>query len=225
MSHFEETSKLLQKDSILIVDDDGDILNVYKLMLQDTYTVFTAPSTNKALERIRKTLPTLILTDVNMPGRTGLFLAKMVRHEHPEIPILMISGFKDPEVYKKALEVGVFDFLTKPVTEEELHHSIEKALKYYKDRSDKDGEKLSHVEKALKSISNKKSTNTLGIEDRNQLNTTIFKIKSLAKEIENIQKERTNLDEKVLELSLEIQEQIDSIDGFDQSQKDDMKVS
>ena len=69
-----------------------------------------------ALSRIREIRPDVLITDIRMPFMDGLSLCRIVRTELPDIKIIILSGYNDFEYARKAIEVGVERYLTKPVT-------------------------------------------------------------------------------------------------------------
>ena len=69
-----------------------------------------------ALSRIREVRPDVLITDIRMPFMDGLSLCRIVRNELPDIKIIILSGYNDFEYARKAIEVGVERYLTKPVT-------------------------------------------------------------------------------------------------------------
>jgi CheY-like chemotaxis protein len=90
-----------------------------------------APSAPAALERIAAlTAPSLILilSDINMPGMTGLEMLPRVRAARPEVPVIMITAYGDAETRRKALERGAVDVLTKPIDFGLLRNEIDSRL-------------------------------------------------------------------------------------------------
>ena len=77
-----------------------------------------------ALSVIRKTRPDLLITDVKMPFMDGLSLSKIVSEEFPKTKIVIISGYDDFEYARKAIEVGVDQYLLKPITKMNLKKTL-----------------------------------------------------------------------------------------------------
>lgn len=91
-----------------------------------------APDGEVALPAIRRERPDVLITDIRMPFMDGLSLCRIVREEFPEIRIMILSGYDDFEYARKAIEIGVDRYLTKPITRKamtralaELSHKIE----------------------------------------------------------------------------------------------------
>ncbi len=117
-----ESLELLNNASmkILIVDDVADNVELLSQILEDDYTVITAYSGQECLEKAKLELPNLILLDINMPGMDGFETIEKLQQqsETHKIPVIFISAFyKEPSMVIKGLEMGAFDYLTKPVDE------------------------------------------------------------------------------------------------------------
>jgi len=126
-----------RKPSILVVDDDDRNLRLIKAMLLPMgYEVSTACDGAQALEVVEKILPDVILLDVMMPGMDGFEVSARLkeREETRLIPIVMVTALNEVKDRVKAMEVGVDDFLTKPVDKTELRarvRSLVKVKAYY----------------------------------------------------------------------------------------------
>lgn len=107
---------------IWIVDDDPASLAALRLMLQHAdYTVREFSGAKALLEQLsREELPDLILTDLFMPVIDGLELLAELRQNFPELPVTMVTASRDLELTVKAINLGVYGFLLKPVVMEEL---------------------------------------------------------------------------------------------------------
>lgn len=79
-----------------------------------------------ALSSIKETKPDILITDVKMPFMTGLELARLVKKEHPEIKIIVLSGYREFEYATEAINIGVTEFLSKPITSTKLLEVIKK---------------------------------------------------------------------------------------------------
>jgi DNA-binding response OmpR family regulator len=116
-----------KKNRILVVDDDANILRVFKSVLEtEGYTVETAETGKDALKKIRKTKFSVCLLDVKLPDMDGTELLK-IPNDHKTIKII-VTGFSTDEVGKKAAEYGADDFLVKPVKAEELITTVRERL-------------------------------------------------------------------------------------------------
>jgi PAS domain S-box-containing protein len=111
---------------IIAVDDDSLVLMNTAAMLEDLgHTVLEASSAREALELLRSTKIDLVITDHAMPGTTGLQLAKTIRADQPELPILLATGYAelDPDAGIQLPRLG------KPFLQNDLKAAIEKAMK------------------------------------------------------------------------------------------------
>ena len=101
---------------ILVVDDDVDGLDVLKTRLSHAgYDVETAESAEQALARVKAFDPGLIVTDVRMPGMTGLELLAKVRETMEGVHVVVMTAHDDMQTAVSAMKAGAFDFLVKPV--------------------------------------------------------------------------------------------------------------
>ena len=120
------------KWKILIVDDDLSILRSYQKYLEsEGYTVFTADDGRTGYIVIEKEHPDLVLLDINMPVKTGLELLEDLNRtfNKKDIPlIVMLTAFGDLDAAVKAMNLGAYEFLTKPVPLEKLRSTVECAL-------------------------------------------------------------------------------------------------
>lgn len=111
---------------ILVVDDDKAFSLLLTSILKDTgYQVEEADSGEKALKKLKRLSPHLILADLKMPGMSGLELMERVKDEYPEVDFVMITAFGTVETAVKAMKLGAFDYITKPLKDpEELRQLV-----------------------------------------------------------------------------------------------------
>ena len=117
---------------ILLVDDaEADLILLMRLLEPEGYQILTARDGAEALEAVRKSPPDVILLDLRMPGMDGFEAAKALKghRDTTHIPIVMVSAMGDAEFRVKALELGVDDFLAKPVDGVELKARVRSSLK------------------------------------------------------------------------------------------------
>jgi CheY-like chemotaxis protein len=118
---------------ILVVDDEPDVEILFRQQfrrdLRDgRFTMEFAQSGPTALQRITDAAGVsliLILSDINMPGMTGLELLPKARAARPDVPIIMITAYGDTETKRKALEGGAEALLTKPIDFAMLRNEID----------------------------------------------------------------------------------------------------
>ena len=118
---------------ILVVDDEPDVEVLFRQLFRrdlsaSRFTMEFAQSAPAALQRIADATGVsliLILSDINMPGMSGLELLPKAKALRPDVPVIMITAYGDAETKRKALEGGADAFLTKPIDLTVLRSEIE----------------------------------------------------------------------------------------------------
>jgi two-component system, NtrC family, response regulator AtoC len=119
----------MDKHTILIVDDEKNILKVVSLTLRDSgYDVDTAQSAEEAIEKFNQGSYDLVITDLKLPGMTGLQLLEHIRYQDPDFPLIMITAYGSIENAVAAMKIGAFNYLTKPVNPDELLAVVKAAI-------------------------------------------------------------------------------------------------
>ena len=121
---------------ILVVDDEPDVEHLFRQQFRrdirsGRFVMEFAASALEALERaktIADPMLMLILSDINMPGMSGLEMLPKVRAERPDVPVIMITAYGDAETRRKAIERGAVGLLTKPLDFALLRHEIDTRL-------------------------------------------------------------------------------------------------
>lgn len=116
--------------TILVVDDDPGILELVRDILSSSYRVVTAGSVKEAQDYLQAKGCDLVLTDMVMPEVGGLELLKYLRLHHPDIPVIVFTGYANFQDAVNAVKLGAFDYLTKPIQIEFLQHAIARALEF-----------------------------------------------------------------------------------------------
>ena len=116
---------------ILLVDDEADLLSLWKLRLENSgYKVTTALSGEEALAKLSVVNPNVVLTDLRMQGIDGMALFEAIRERHKTIPVIIITAHGSIPEAVEATQKGVFSFLTKPIDGKDLILETEKALQF-----------------------------------------------------------------------------------------------
>jgi two-component system NtrC family response regulator len=116
---------------ILVVDDDESLRWVTQAQLQQSgYRVDAAASGGEALARIQESAPDLVITDLMMPGMSGIELLKKIRAAYPEIMVVLVTAFGTVENAVEAMKAGAYDYITKPVNMEELRLIVGRGLEH-----------------------------------------------------------------------------------------------
>jgi DNA-binding NtrC family response regulator len=113
---------------ILVVDDDPgqrSLLNAF--LRQQGFAAMLAESGTQALEALRGSRFDLMISDVRMPGLSGLETLRLVRKEHPDLPVLLVTAFADIREAVEAMRDGAVNYLAKPIDLDELLASIQQA--------------------------------------------------------------------------------------------------
>lgn len=117
--------------NVLVVDDDPRLLDIMEsTLLQDSggMGVFTASSGTQALDILASEEIVLVVTDINMPGITGLQLLSEIREHYPDIKVIIITGFGTPEIRSSAEKNGCLKFIDKPFDCQALKTIIQEQL-------------------------------------------------------------------------------------------------
>ena len=121
---------------VLVVDDEPDVEALFRQQFRrdlrsQRFMMEFANSASDALKRIASTIEQsliLILSDINMPGMTGLEMLPKVKEMRPEVPVIMITAYGDPDTKRKAMENGASGLLTKPIDFTLLREEIDTRL-------------------------------------------------------------------------------------------------
>lgn len=122
---------------VLIVDDEPVIVNLLqKFLTQKGYQTITASSGEEALKRVREDSPSLVLLDVYMPGKTGIEVLREIKQLQPDLGVIMVTAASDEGIGRKALELGAFDYVSKPFDLEYLEKVLWWKVKTMEDSLD-----------------------------------------------------------------------------------------
>jgi DNA-binding NtrC family response regulator len=120
---------------ILVVDDEPDVEDLFRQQFRRDlraarFTMGFARSAMQALETIAKAEASLILilSDVNMPGMSGLDLLPKARQVRPDVPVIMITAYGDAETCRRAVERGAAGLFTKPIDFPNLRVEIDRRI-------------------------------------------------------------------------------------------------
>jgi CheY-like chemotaxis protein len=131
-------------EKILVVDDDAVVGRSFdRVLTEKGYEVSTVLSGEEGLKKIGTDGFDLVFTDIKMPGMDGLEMAKRIREMNPWMPIVVVTGYGSQANEAKAEEVGVTEFLRKPLTPETIEQVTLKTLRA------KDADKATATETAV----------------------------------------------------------------------------
>jgi len=119
------------KCRILIVDDEREITEILADLLSTDYECMAAGSAEEALARLRDNPFELVISDITMPGMSGLEMIPHVKEMSPHTVVVMISGMQTVESAIGALRLGAFDYLMKPFDLRQVEAVVKRALEHY----------------------------------------------------------------------------------------------
>lgn len=115
---------------VLVVDDDETIRDTLYELLSEQYVCQTAETAEKAFARLEADSYDVVLTDISMPGVSGLELLGHILQKFSATPVIVISGISDQEYAQGLVKLGAFDFLLKPFSLETVEKSVQRAIEY-----------------------------------------------------------------------------------------------
>jgi two-component system, NtrC family, response regulator PilR len=113
---------------ILVVDDDDVIRETLCELLSQEHTCQTAETAAQALAKLEAQCFDVVLTDISMPGLSGMELLDRVLQLYPGTAVIMVSGLTDQEQAQNLIARGAFDYLLKPFRLEVVEESVKRAL-------------------------------------------------------------------------------------------------
>ncbi len=120
---------------VLIIDDEADIRDVTALTLVDAgYRVETAADGIEGLARCEQFAPSIVITDIRMPGMDGLQVLEKIKQRFPDTEVIVATAFGEMETAIRALQLDASDFITKPIHTEAMMVALERARQRYRTR-------------------------------------------------------------------------------------------
>ena len=131
-------------ETILIVDDEKNYLVVLEALLSpEGYEIVTTENASDALRLVRESDLDLVITDMKMPGMSGMELLEECKKIRPELPVIMMTAYGTIEMAVEAMKKQAYDYIIKPFNNEELKLIIKKGLENY--RLTKENRRLSEA--------------------------------------------------------------------------------
>jgi len=116
--------------NILVIDDDRIILDsLCEFLSVEGFQAAGAETLKAALVELQKRPYNLVITDVNLPDGDGFDLLKRLKKDYPQTVVIMVTGYGTIESAVKAIKLGAYDYLSKPIIDDELRLTIERAIK------------------------------------------------------------------------------------------------
>jgi two-component system NtrC family sensor kinase len=124
----EEPTDATRRERVLVVDDEEQVRSLYAECLGERYQCVTAGDAQEALVRLAYGDIALVVTDVQMPGLSGIELLRRILEQFPDTAVIMASGIQRSQRVLDAVRLGAYDYLIKPFELDALELSVERAL-------------------------------------------------------------------------------------------------
>jgi len=119
----------MRKKNILVIDDDKIILDsLCEFLSLEGFQASGAETVKSALAKLEEESYCLVLTDVNLPDGDGLELLGIIKKNYPQTVVIVITGYGTIDSAVKAIKCGAYDYLTKPIIDDELRLAVERAI-------------------------------------------------------------------------------------------------
>ncbi|MGB2864742.1 MAG: sigma-54 dependent transcriptional regulator [Sedimentisphaerales bacterium] len=119
----------MKKKNILVIDDDKIILDsLCEFLSLEGFQTSGAETVKSALAKLEEESYCLVLTDVNLPDGDGLELLGIIKKNYPQTVVIVITGYGTIDSAVKAIKCGAYDYLTKPIIDDELRLAVERAI-------------------------------------------------------------------------------------------------
>jgi two-component system, NtrC family, response regulator len=117
---------------VLVIEDDDNLRQVIQIQLErEGYDTRSAPSAEEAIPILEKSPHHLVLTDLNLPGISGIDLLKRVRIDYPETAVIVMTAFGTVQTAVEAMKAGAYDYITKPIHPYELAALVKRSIEHY----------------------------------------------------------------------------------------------
>jgi len=137
------------KTKILVIDDEAIVHeSCTRILTEEGYCVEGAFTGEEGFKKVKEENYDLVITDLKMPGISGMDALKKIKADSPDVGVLMITGYSTAETAVEAMKLGAFDYLPKPFTPDELIDVVSKALEKRRVLSE-----VKHLEKAYRDAS------------------------------------------------------------------------
>ncbi len=170
--------------NILVVDDERPVRKLLKRILEEAgYSCRDTENAGLAKRLLAKDDFTLLLSDIHMPGESGIELVRYVKKHHPETGVVIVSVVDEPAEAKEALEMGVYGYITKPFTKNIVRICVENALHHHElerkeqaqqaDLETKVRESTADLEKAYALLQQREAKIALQVKELEELNSAL----------------------------------------------------
>jgi two-component system response regulator AtoC len=127
----KEPYRTMAQRTVLVADDDASIRSLLKQLLTDEgYAVLEAATGGEVVEQVKESSPDLVIMDVRMPELDGIEALQKVKASSPHTAVLIMTAFGTSNAAIKAMELGAFDYVTKPFELDKISHTVKRAFQY-----------------------------------------------------------------------------------------------
>lgn len=116
--------------AILVVDDDAKIRDMLYELFESEHSCHTAETAEKAMMWLETETYDVVLTDISMPGLSGIELLGVLRQQQAQTPVIIISGLSDEDHARGLINMGAFDYLVKPFQLRTVEESVRRAFEH-----------------------------------------------------------------------------------------------
>ena len=121
----------MNRRKVLVIDDDASLRRVMEMQLEEIgCDVVAVASGKEALAVLEEVTPALVITDLRIPGMSGMDILKLLRADHPELTVIMVTAYGTVRTAVEAMKAGAYDYLTKPIDYDELTLVVNRALEH-----------------------------------------------------------------------------------------------
>jgi DNA-binding NarL/FixJ family response regulator len=188
---------------ILVVDDEASVRSLLSRILEkDGYQCTTVSDVRKARTSLKETHFDLLLSDIKMPGESGLDLIRSVKTDYPDMAVVMVTVIDDQDTAKSALEMGIYGYIIKPFDENQILISVANALRrrelemrergYREDLEKAVLERTAELTRRNEQLKAKKAELHRQTEELNELNSALSVL------LKKREQDKDTLEEKVL---------------------------
>jgi two-component system response regulator AtoC len=121
----------MNRKKVLVIDDDASLRRVMEMQLEEIgCDVVSVAGGKEALAVLEEITPALVITDLRIPGMSGMDILKLIRADHPELTVIMVTAYGTVKTAVEAMKAGAYDYLTKPIDYDELALVVNRALEH-----------------------------------------------------------------------------------------------
>lgn len=119
----------MNRKKVLVIDDDASLRRVMEMQLEEIgFDVMTVADANEAMAALNEVTPALVITDLRIPGMSGMDLLRTLRADHPGLTVIMVTAYGTVRTAVEAMKAGAYDYITKPIDYDELALVVNRAL-------------------------------------------------------------------------------------------------